>query len=153
MAIFRHPNWRWPDVSSAMEDVERARRQMDRLLSVFTGGVSSPTSSGVFPPLIVTEDEGTIYVEAEIPGIKAEDLDISVVGRTLTLSGERKPEETQGVNYHRRERKWGSFRKALTLTDDVNSEAIEAECKNGMLKLVLPKAEHAKPRKITIKGE
>ncbi|MGO9021128.1 MAG: Hsp20/alpha crystallin family protein [Syntrophobacteraceae bacterium] len=153
MAIFRYPNWRWPDVSSALEDVERARRQMDRLLSVFTGGVSSPTSSGVFPPLIVTEDEGTIYVEAEIPGIKAEDLDISVVGRTLTLSGERKPEETQGVNYHRRERKWGSFRKALTLTDDVNPEAIQAECKNGMLKLVLPKAEHAKPRKITIKGE
>ncbi|MFZ0928520.1 MAG: Hsp20/alpha crystallin family protein [Syntrophobacteraceae bacterium] len=153
MAIFRYPNWRWPDVSSALEDVERARRQMDRLLSVFTGGVASPTSSGVFPPLIVTEDEGTIYIEAEIPGIKAEDLDISVVGRTLTLSGERKPEETQGVNYHRRERKWGSFRKALTLTDDVNPEAIQAECKNGMLKLVLPKAEHAKPRKITIKGE
>ncbi|MGA2940247.1 MAG: Hsp20/alpha crystallin family protein [Syntrophobacteraceae bacterium] len=153
MAVFRYPNWRWPDVSSALEDFERARRQMDRLLSVFTGGVSSPASSGVFPPLILTEDEDTIYVEAEIPGIKAEDLDISVVARTLTLSGERKPEETENVCYHRRERKWGSFRKALTLPDDVNPEAIQAECKNGMLKLVLPKSEHVKPRKITIKGE
>jgi len=153
MAVFKYPDWRWPNVSSALEDVERARRQMDRLLSVFTGGASSPTSSGVFPPLIVTEDEETINVEAEIPGIKAEDLDISVVARTLTLSGERKPEETQDVCYHRRERKWGSFRKALTLPDDVNPEAIHAECKNGMLKLVLPKAEHVKPRKIVIKGE
>ena len=115
MAIFRYPNWRWPEIPGALEDFERARRQMDRLLSVFTGGASTPTSSGVFPPLLLTEDENTIYVEAEIPGIKAEDLDISVVGRTLTLSGERKAEETQDVNYHRRERKWGSFRKALTL--------------------------------------
>ena len=153
MAVFRYPNWRWPDVSNALEDVERARRHMDRLLSVFTGGASTPASSGVFPPLIVTEDEETINVEAEIPGIKAEDLDISVVARTLTLSGERKPEETQDVCYHRRERKWGSFRKALTLPDDVNPDAIQAECKNGMLKLVLPKAEHVKPRKITIKGK
>jgi HSP20 family protein len=94
-----------------------------------------------------------IYVEAEIPGIKAEDLDISVVGRTLTLSGERKPEEAQDVNYHRRERKWGSFRKALTLPEDVNADAILAECKNGVLKITLPKAENVKPRKITIKGE
>jgi len=153
MAVFRYPNWRWPDVSNALEDVERARRHMDRLLYVFTGGASSPESSGVFPPLIVAEDGDAIYVEAEITGIKAEDLDISVVGRTLTLSGERKPEETENVCYHRRERKWGSFRKALTLPDDVNPDAIRAECKNGMLKLVLPKAEHVKPRKITIKGE
>jgi len=153
MAIFRYPNWRWPEIPGALEDFERARRQMDRLLSVFTGGVSNPTSSGVFPPLLVTEDENTIYVEAEIPGIKAEDLDISVVGRTLTLSGERKPEEAQNVNYHRRERKWGSFRKALTLPEDVNADAVRAECKNGVLKLALPKPEHVKPRKISIKSE
>ncbi len=63
------------------------------------------------------------------------------------------PKRRRTSNYHRRERKWGSFRKALTLPDDVNPEAIRAECKNGMLKLVLPKSEHAKPRKITIKGE
>jgi len=153
MAIFRYPNWRWPDVPGALEDFERARRQMDRLLSVFTGGGSGSASSGVFPPLIVTEDGDTIYVEAEIPGIKAEDLDISVVGRTLTLSGERKPEEEQDVNYHRRERKWGNFRKALNLPEEVNADAIKAQCKNGVLKLTLPKPEHVKPRKITVKGE
>jgi HSP20 family protein len=153
MAIFRYPSWRWPDFSGALDDFERARRQMDRLLSVFSSGGPSATASGVFPPLVVTEDGNMIYVEAEIPGIRAEDLDISVVGRTLTLSGERKPEEVQDVNYHRRERKWGSFRKALTLPEDVNADAIGAECKNGVLKITLPKAEHVKPRKITIKGE
>ena len=153
MAIFRYPNWSWPDIPGAREDFERARRQMDRLLSVFSGGAETRGSSGVFPPLVVTEDEDTIYVEAEIPGIKSEDLDISVVGRTLTISGERKPEETQDVSYHRRERKWGSFRKALTLPEDVNTEAVKAECKDGLLRLVMPKPEHVKPRKITIQGQ
>ena len=153
MAIFRYPSLRWPDFSGALDDFERARRQMDRLLSVFGGAGSGPAVSGVFPPLVVTDDADKIYVEAEIPGIKAEDLDISVVGRTLTLSGERKPEQAQDVNYHRRERKWGSFRKALTLPEDVNAEAIKAECKNGVLRIELPKAEHSKPRKITIQGE
>ena len=152
MAIFRHPNWRWPELPGALEDFERARRQMDRLLSVFSGGAENRMSSGVFPPLIVTEDDEKICVEAEIAGIRAEDLDISVVGRTLTISGERKPEDAQNANYHRRERKWGSFSKALTLPEDVNAEAVKAECRDGLLKLVLPKAEHVKPRKITIKA-
>jgi HSP20 family protein len=152
MAIFRYPDWRWPDIPGALEDFEKARKQMDRLLSAFSAGTQSVASSGVFPPLIVTEDEDKIYVEAEISGIRAEDLDISVVGRTLTISGERKPEETQNVNYHRRERKWGSFRKALTLPEDVSTENVQAECKDGLLRLVLPKPEHVKPRKIAIQG-
>jgi HSP20 family protein len=154
MAIIRYPNWLWPDFSNALDDVERARRHMDRLLSAFTrSGEAAPVVSGVFPPLTVTEDGDKIFVEAEIPGIAAEDLNISVIGKTLTLTGERKPEETEDVSFHRRERKWGSFRKALTLPDEVNADAIQAECKNGMLKIVLPKAEQAKPRKITIKSE
>ena len=154
MAILRYPNWLWPDFSSAMEDVERARRHMDRLLSAFSrSGGEAPIVSGVFPPLTVSEDGDKIIVEAEIPGIQPEDLNISVIGKTLTLSGERKPDETENVNFHRRERKWGTFRKALTLPDEVNADAIQAECKNGMLKFVLPKAEQAKPRKINIKSE
>ncbi len=153
MAIFRYPGWRWPDMPGALEDFEKARRQMDRLLSAFTGGSEAVTSSGVFPPLIVTEEEDKICVEAEISGIKAEDLDISIVGRTLTISGERKPEEAQDVNYHRRERKWGSFRKALTLPEDVSGDGVRAECRDGLLRLVLPKPEHVKPRKITIQGQ
>ncbi len=153
MAIIRYPNWLWPGYSSALDEFEKARRHMDRLLSAFTGAGSASAASGVFPPLVVREEADTVIVEAEVPGIKAEDMDISVIGRTLTLSGERKPDEAQDVNFHRRERKWGSFRKALTLPEDVNPDAIKAECKEGVLTIVLPKAESAKPRKITIKSE
>lgn len=154
MAIIRYPNWLRPDFSSALDDVERARRQMDRLLSAFTrSGSDTPVVSGVFPPLTVSEDGDKISVEAEIPGIKPEDLNISVVGKTLTLSGEKKQEEAENVCFHRKERKWGSFRKALTLPDEVNADGVHAECKDGMLKIVLPKAEQAKPKKITIKSE
>lgn len=153
MAIIRYPNWLWPDVSSALEDFEKARRQMDRLVSAFAGPGSAPVVSGVFPPLMVKEDGDTVCIEAEIPGIRPDDINVSVHGRTLTLTGERRPEETSNVNYHRRERKWGSFSKAITLPDEVNSDSIQAECKNGVLKIVLPKAEHAKPRKIAISGE
>ncbi|MEN6437841.1 MAG: Hsp20/alpha crystallin family protein [Syntrophobacter sp.] len=153
MAIIRYPNWLWPDFSSALEDVERARRQMDRLVSAFAGSGGGPMVSGVFPPLQVREDGDKICVEAEVPGIKPEDIEISVHGKTLTLSGQRKPEETPNGNYHRRERKWGSFSKAITLPDEVESEKVQAECRDGVLKIVLPKAEHMKPRKIAIKGE
>ena len=153
MAIIRYPNWLWPDVSSALEDFEKARRQMDRLVSAFTGPGASPAISGVFPPLLVTEEGENILVEAEIPGINPNDIDINVHGKTLTLSGERNPEKADGACFHRRERKWGSFRKAVTLPDEVNSEAVQAECKNGVLKILLPKAEQAKPKKIAIKSE
>lgn len=153
MAIIRYPNWLWPDFSSALEDVERARRQMDRLVSAFTGAGAGPMASGVFPPLVVREDGGRICVEAEVPGITPEDIEISVHGKTLTLSGQRKPEEAPNGNYHRRERKWGSFSKAITLPEEVDPEKVQAECKDGVLKIVLPKAEHMKPRKIAIKSE
>lgn len=154
MAILRYPNWLWPDFSSAMEDFEKARRQMERFLSSFTeSGAAAPVVSGVFPPIVVRENDDKIIIEAEIPGIKADDIDISVNGKTLTLTGERKPEEAQNVSFHRRERKWGSFRKAVTLPDNVNTDGIQAECKNGVLRIVLPKAEQAKPKKIEIKSE
>ena len=102
MAVLRYPNWLWPDFPSALEDVERARRHMDRLLSAFTrSGGETPVVSGVFPPLTVSEDGDRIIVEAEIPGILPEDLNISVVGKTLTLSGEKKPDEAENACYHR----------------------------------------------------
>ena len=153
MAIIRYPRGLWPGFSTALEDVERARRQMDRLLSNFMGTESALSVSGVFPPLTIREDGDKILVEAEVPGIKPEDMSISVVGKTLTLTGERKAEQADNASFHRRERQWGCFRKAITLPDDVNADAVQAECQNGVLKIVLPKAEHAKPKKIAIKGE
>jgi HSP20 family protein len=154
MLTIRYPLFmNFPNLSDTLEEMDRMRRRMDRVLDAFSGGGGLPAISGVFPPIKVREENGTIHVEAEVPGIRAEDIDISVTGRTLTLKGERKPEEASGASFHRRERGYGSFHKAVTLPEDVNAEAIEAECKDGVLKIVLPKAEHAKPRKIAVKTD
>jgi HSP20 family protein len=129
------------------------RREMDRLFGSFWGGASPTSGSGVFPAFNVREDGEKYYVEAEIPGIKPEDIDIAVEGNTLTIRGERKSDGMENAGYHRRERKAGKFQKALTLPAEVNGEAVGAEYKEGVLRVVLPKAEHAKPKKITVKSE
>ncbi|NSW85160.1 MAG: Hsp20/alpha crystallin family protein [Syntrophobacteraceae bacterium] len=151
MAVIRYRNpFGFPN---PFQELARVQREMDRLFSQIMGRGPGVAASGVFPALNVTEDADRITVTAELPGIKAEDLDISVVGKTLTLRGERKPDVAENVSYHRRERMAGKFQKAMTLPYEVNAEGVEAECKNGVLKLVLPKAEHAKPRKISIKAD
>lgn len=151
MAIVRYP--RFLDYSNPFQELERMRREMDRLFTGLMGEGGQRISSGVYPAVNIYEGADTFFVEAELPGIKSEDLDIAVEGNTLTLRGQRKGEEEEGLSYHRRERKLGTFHKAVTLPSDVNSEKVSAQFKNGVLKLVLPKAEHAKPRKITVKME
>jgi HSP20 family protein len=151
MALIRFP--RHFDFTNPFEELNRMKRDMDRLFGEIMGRSPLSIGSGVFPPLNITEDAESIIVQAELPGIKPDDIEISVVGSTLTLRGERKPEGVENVNYHRRERKTGKFHKAVTLPSDIKAEAVVAECKNGVLRLVLNKAEHAKPRKIAIKTD
>jgi HSP20 family protein len=102
----------------------------------------------------VSEDDDNLYIRAELPGIDSESIEISVEGATLTLRGERKSKEPSGnINYHRRERETGRFRRVISFPTRINAEKVEANFKNGVLKVVLPKAEEAKPRQITIQGE
>lgn len=151
MAIIRYPNMF--GFTRPLEELARMRREMDRLFSQFAGRGPLAVDSGVFPAVNVSGDASNIYVQAELPGVKSEDLEISVEGNTLTLRGERKPDTATNVNYHRRERRAGKFHKAISLPDEINAEAVQATYKDGVLKLVLPKAEHAKPRKIAVKTE
>lgn len=151
MAIIRHSTL--PYFPNPFQEFARVQREMDRVLKDIMGKAPSLMSSGVFPALNVSEDAENIYVHAELAGFKPEDIEVSVVGNTLTLSGERKPDEAENVSYHRRERSYGSFQKALTLPHAVNAEAVQATCTDGVLKLVLPKHEDAKPKKITVKTE
>ncbi|MDY0038831.1 MAG: Hsp20/alpha crystallin family protein [Desulforhabdus sp.] len=151
MAIIRYP--RFSEFQSPFGEMERLRREMDRLFSDVMGRGPAAMTSGVFPALNVSEDADKIYIQAELPGFKPEDIDISVEKETLTLRGERKPEQVENVSYHRRERRTGKFQKALTLPYAVNADGVDAQFKNGVLKLVLPKAEHMKPKKIAIKSE
>lgn len=145
----------WPawDLSSSLGELERMRRQMDRLTEGLTRGVWKEPAAGVFPLMNITEDKDNYYVRAELPGLKADDLDISVTGDTLTIAGERKlPAENRKVQYHRREREAGRFSRVISLPAMVDSGHAEARCSNGVLTVILPKAEAAKPKQITVKA-
>ncbi len=151
MAVIRYPGF-FGSSSNTLQEMARVRREMDRLFSDLMITTPSVSGSGVFPALNVHEDSEKYYVEAEIPGIRAEDIDIAVEGRTLTIGGERKLNGMENVSFHRRERRAGRFQKAISLPMDINAEKVLAECRDGVLKLVLPKAETAKPKRIAIKG-
>lgn len=149
MTMLRFPNFR--NFQSLFQEVERMKSEMDRMLAGVMGRSPLAVDSGVFPALNVFEDGGKIHVNAELPGVKPEDIEISVQGNTLTIRGSRRLDGMESVNYHRRERTSGEFHKALTLPVDINQDAVEAKCEHGVLKLVLPKAEYAKPKKIPVR--
>jgi len=145
----------WPglDWESPFEELERMRRQMDMLADRLTRGIFREPFAGVFPLMNVTEDRDNYYVRAELPGIKADELDISVTGDSLSISGERKiVAENENAKYHRKEREAGKFSRIVSLPAQVNTEKVEASCVNGVLTVVLPKAEAARPKQITIKA-
>lgn len=126
-------------------------RLFDNLLNrnmLFSPGTARRAS---FPALNVWEDHDHLFVEAEVPGVKMEDIDITIVGDELSISGERKPPAEEEATLHRQERSSGKFQRGLKLPVEINAEAIEATLKAGVLKLRLPKAPQAKPRKIEVK--
>ena len=132
--------------------------EMDRLLEDFFGatpGVLERAGLPVrtFPPVNVWEEGENVYVEAELPGVKSEDVDISVVGDALTLKGRRGGAgAASGTAYHRQERGAGEFVRVIRLPVEVNSDKVEASLKEGVLRITLPKSEAARPRKIQIGG-
>lgn len=107
--------------------------------------------AGVFPFLNVSATKDHYIVRAELPGVKAEDLDITVTGDNLTLSGQRRilPEE-ENARYHRRERESGRFSRAVSLQGPLDADKVTATLKDGILKVTIPKADEAKPKKIVI---
>jgi len=140
MRRYHVPTWR---------EMERMQQQMNRLFEDFSPA-RTPTAPG-YPSLDVWANQDGVLITAEVPGISPEDIDISVIGDTLTLSGERRPEEGEDVRYHRRERGHGRFTRALQLPYSVNVDGVEASFKNGVLTVTLPRAEQDKPRKIAVK--
>jgi HSP20 family protein len=104
--------------------------------------------------LDVRESNDDITVKASLPGVKPENVDISITGGTLTVKGEmREEKEEKEGEYHVRERRYGAFRRSITLPTLVNAEKAEAEFEAGILNLTLPKAEEVKPKSIKIKAE
>ncbi len=105
-----------------------------------------------FPAVNVWENEEVLFAEAEVPGLKLEDLEILVTGNELTIKGERGDEKQEGVTYHRRERGTGTFAGVVRLPVDVDVNKVEARLENGVLTVMLPKAAGALPRKIAVKA-
>jgi HSP20 family protein len=106
------------------------------------------------PSVDIYENKDQIVLEAELPGMKREDFDLSVENNVLTLRGERRFEKREEQdNYHRVERSYGSFTRSFTLPQTVSGEGAAAEYKNGVLRVTLPKREEVKARRIEISGE
>lgn len=112
----------------------------------------SPGASRRFPLVNFSEDEGNVYVDALVPGVDPKDIDLTVLRNTFTIAGERKPfVEQRGQVVHRSELWAGKFSRTLELPAEIDPNRIDAECRDGIMRITLAKAEHAKPRKIEIK--
>ncbi len=132
------------------------RGQMDDLFDGFFRGLDKPFSflgERTWPAIDVAEKDDAILVRAEVPGCKPEDIEISVYGNTLTLSGEKKEShEANGDGYYHMESTWGSFRREVPLSAEVDPNKIEAVVKEGVLSVTLPKAEKSKAVKVKVQG-
>jgi len=147
--LFNVPSW---EFDRAFREFDRLRRGMDDLYGALSGGTLPMPSAGVFPLTNLTEDAQNYYVRAELPGIKSSDLDIQVTGEGISVSGERQiPKEGENVRYHRREREAGKFSRSINFPGQVDVDKVEASMDNGVLRVIIPKSEAAKPRQITVK--
>jgi len=133
-------------------DMLTFQTRLNRLLGDSIQADNSPEGVGSWvPPVDVVEEPERLVFRAEIPGVAREDIDIKFENGTLTLRGEKKTEqEIQGETTHRVERFYGSFARSFVLPATIDAGKIQARYKDGVLELVLPKAEVAKPRKIQI---
>lgn len=137
--------------------INRLHQQMDRLFEDFFGPETQRWVLGGpvrnFPPLAVWEDADTYHVEAELPGLAIDDIDLFVKDRQLTIAGKLGTQQpTEGQTVHRQERPTGEFRRDLTLPMAVDTERVEAMLNDGVLTLRLPKHESAKGRKISVRA-
>jgi HSP20 family protein len=131
------------------------RNYMESAYSALANGVGQLRRdyTGVFPLVNLAEDDDSLYLTAELPGVDPASLDLSIKSDTLTLKGSKRTDVEGGeVNYHRRERAGGSFRRSLTLPVKIQAEAVEAGFKNGVLTVRLPKAAEARAHQISVKS-
>ena len=136
-------------------ELVRLHNEMDNLIGSIFGDLDRPVwGRGHWPAIDIAEKDNEFVVKAEIAGCKAEDVNISVQGNILTISGEKKAEEEKKEKgYYHMERSYGSFRRDLTLAVEVDPAKIDAICKDGVLTITVPKSEKAKPVKIKVKEE
>ena len=145
--LFDFPGWGLRDYLNELEPI---RRQLGRIMENIEGS-QRLAGAGVFPLINLTEGKESFYLRAELPGVKAGDLDIQATGNSLSISGERRlPEEDTGAKFHRRERDAGRFSRMVKMPGDIDAGKIKASLVNGILTITVPKSEAAKPRQIAV---
>ena len=146
---------RWQPANGLWNQLQQVQQEVNQIMSRWNEGGNWPFGGGgTFPPVNVWEDSEQVLVEAELPGLNLQDLEIYVTGgNQLILKGERKVQQDNKGVWHRQERGHGAFTRRLTLPFHVDADKVEAHLENGVLLVKLPKHESARPRKITVKGE
>ncbi len=128
-------------------------RMLEDFFSADTRFLGEPVTS-LMPLMNIEETKDAYKISVELPGMEKDDIDIEIKDNVLTISGEKKEEtRSEEGTFYRRERRFGKFSRSINLPNDINANSISAEYKNGVLMLVLPKTEEAKPKKITIKNK
>ena len=132
-------------------EVAALQNRVNALFHDFSEGESAMTTASFIPAVDIYEDEQKVVLKLEVPGIAEKDLDVSVENNVLTVKGERKfATEEKEENFHRIERRYGSFYRAFTLPTTVDTEGIEAKYDAGILKLELKKKPEAQPKQIKV---
>ena len=124
-----------------------------RVNSIFeqTSAPEGGATNNFVPPVDVYEDENSIALKLEVPGVKPEDIDVRLENNTLTVRGERKFEsEKKAENYLRVERRYGGFTRTFTLPNTISGDKVEANCTDGVLEIVLQKRPEAQPKQIKV---
>jgi HSP20 family protein len=135
---------------SPWDEMERLRREMNRVFGQVRPRLAA---APCYPAMNVWINEEGAVVTAELPGVAPEDLDVAVVGDSVTVSGTRpEPELPEGHTYHRRERSCGSFTRTFQLPFAIEADKVAAKLEKGVLYLTLPRAEADRPKKIEIKA-
>jgi HSP20 family protein len=148
---WQRPELGWPSLGFGR--LSSLRDEIDRLFEAPLAEFAQNNQllSGWTPALDVYEQKDNLVVRAELPGMRKEDIEVSMHANTLSISGERKHEEThKGQEVYRAERFFGRFQRSVTLPTVVAADKVKAQYKDGVLTITLPKSEEAKPRHIDV---
>jgi HSP20 family protein len=141
------PITRW----DPFREVQALQNRVNSLFRDFSESDNTLTTASFVPPVDIYEDDKKVLLKLEVPGMDEKDLDVSVENNTLTVKGERKFEqEEKEENFHRIERRYGSFFRAFTLPPTVDTEHVKADYHSGILKLELSKKPEAQPKQIKV---
>jgi HSP20 family protein len=145
---------RWQSFGSAWAPLQELQGELNRLFDRWAGTGASHSTPAGYPAVNIWEEGDHLHLEAELPGLQLDELEISITGgNQLTLQGQTRPPAVEKGTWHRRERQYGNFARTVELPFPVDPEKVEARFEHGVLKVTLAKHESARPRKIVVKAE